>query len=160
MEQEVATPLKPMLRKPALSPSFPIASAPQTTHVISTVPFIPEGFLLGGKEKKAWEHPLHPASGWRSRGRAHHLQPFCQAEGTSQLLLHLGHLVPPGTGLLLLLQPPHSDSTAAPAWPHCNPILLANKSFCTPSMSATSPLGESAIAATFLLPGLSGGKCH
>lgn len=116
-------PPHPMLRKPALSPSSPSASAPQTTHDIPTVPFIPEGSLLCGEEGKARElSPFAPSIGLEEQrecapspaplpGRGDILASFAPgAPGSSW------HWLPAAAAATLLQQP--SRPSTAPLQPH------------------------------------------
>lgn len=156
-------PPKPMLRKPALSLSSPSpASAPQTAHDISTVPFIPGGSPLGGEEGKALElSPFAPSirlEEWREEAPSPVLLPgwgdvlAAFAPGAPGSSWHW----PPAAAAATPLRQPGRPSTAPPQLRtphHQGPP-------CAPSTPAPSPPAASAIAAALLLPGLPSGKCY
>lgn len=120
-------------------------------HVISTVPFIPKSSLMGGEGPGAPFLCLQHQGGG-AEGRVHHPQPFCWAGKTSWLLWHL---VLPGLGLLLLLQPPHYDIPAAPSLPRRVPKPLAPEA---PHAPSTVPPAVRSLPATLLLSGLCSGE--
>jgi len=160
IRQEVATPPRLMLRKPALSLFSPPASTPKPrTTFLQCLSSLRAPCWVMRMGNPGSCPPLHSASGWRSRGRVHHPQPFCRAVRTSQLFLYLGHPVPPGTGCLLLLQPSRTNSPAAPPPPCHGPAPPPAEVPCS-STPAPSPPTASAIAAALLLPGLSSGNCY
>lgn len=133
--------------------SIPILLHNINTPKHSNSAFHPQGPLLGGKEKKAWElSALHPASGWRSRGRVHHPQPFCWARGTSLLLLHsLALACCCCCSHCILTAWPPQQSPLCPQTPH-------HRDPCAPSTPAPSPLAVSVIVLPFCSLGFPSGS--
>lgn len=115
-------------------------------HVISTVPFIPKGSLVGGKTQEL--SPSAAASGWRSRG-----------EGAPSPSLLLGR-----EDILASLAPGSACWASCCCWSH--PTMTSQLSHHCLNMSPspsplrhpTSPPAVSSLPATLLLPGLSRGK--
>lgn len=141
-----------MLRKPAPPSSIHTLKPHMTFLQCLSSPTAPCWVVRRGKPGSS--PALYPGIGLEGQSAP---PPDLLLEGGHPgLLLHLGHPVPPGTGILQLLC---SDSPATPALPCCSPTPLTPEAPCALSTPPPPPPAASAIAATLLLPELSSRKC-
>lgn len=134
-------------------PILPPSIHTQTTHDISTVPFIPKGSPLGGKEAKSWELSLFAP--------CIRLEEQREDAPSPALLLGIPAAFAPGAHGSTWHWPPAAAAATPfrqPSRPSPAPSTAGAP--CAPSAPAPTPPAASAIAAALLLPGLSSGKCY